>query len=350
MSDSPRVYLLYHPDDLEIAKRIGTVLRSDYGVDVWLDIWEVRVGDNVIGKIEEAIQGADGGLVLLSDHELSDPLDRNIYATLIQRTFEKRKYIIPIRHGNVQRMPVLLEGLRSVPSHNEEAIYEALLRRPIDPGKPALAKHTKDTTWRPPASASEAPTEPIAIIELLLNMLEAVGKLIGHRSGKRVFIEIFQPAFDDLRKVHGDYLNMFRAMQKLVPPVHSRGQAAYVPRMLAAAEALRDMRIKFSPVRIELRQLAENLIVAKLDPTAARFGEALLEYFPDGSLRDPSQLRTANFWKSASASLLDRIAEDTAELQRHDIAQLIEDTINTHHKAWAEVCDAFQALKLETLG
>jgi WD40 repeat protein len=150
--DSPRVYLLYHPDDLAIARRLGEVLRTVYGVDVWLDIWEIRGGDIVILEIQKAIQNSDGGLVLLSDHELSDALDRHIYATLIQQTLENGKYIIPIRHGNVQKVPLLLEGLRSVDSQNEKCIYEAILRKPIDPDKPVLAMRKKNA----PGHSSDA--------------------------------------------------------------------------------------------------------------------------------------------------------------------------------------------------
>lgn len=140
----PRVYLLYHPCDQEVARQLGTVLREEYGIDVWLDVWEIGPGDTVTHKIEDAIESSEGGLILLSEHGLAGELDRGIYAALIRRMLDAGKYVIPLRHGAVPKVPVLLEDLRAVGSRDHQAIHRAILRRhgriSVDDGRPKLKK------------------------------------------------------------------------------------------------------------------------------------------------------------------------------------------------------------------
>jgi hypothetical protein len=159
VSDSPRVYLLYHPDDLDIAKRLGTVLRAEHGIDVWLDVWEIAVGDSEIGRIEDAIENSDGGLVLLSNHGLGAELDRGIYAALLKRAFARGKYIIPIRHGDVPKVPVLLEDRRSVDAGNEEAIRRAILRKHALIGSDKPQVNPSPTNRAPASSPWRIPDE-----------------------------------------------------------------------------------------------------------------------------------------------------------------------------------------------
>jgi hypothetical protein len=180
----------------------------------------------------------------------------------------------------------------------------------------------------------------------LLDILRQLTPMIAPHEEARpnLFREIVEPAFEDLRGVHRDYVEMFRQMQKVIP--ERRDDDQYQAKVMAAAEQLRDMRMRGATVRVELRKLAEHLQRTQLSRHAREFADALLDYFPDGSLREPSQRRDAGWWKTASSALLDQIDEDLSEVQQHDLAGLIRDTIMALDIGWAEACDAYQSFRM----
>jgi 3',5'-cyclic AMP phosphodiesterase CpdA len=189
--------------------------------------------------------------------------------------------------------------------------------------------------------------EPVQ--DSLLRTLERLIRPESYRTARRqrVFETVFEPSFEDLRKVHSDYINMFYAVQKQIPPYFMQNDPRYADQLKAAVEQLREMRIKFSPIRVELRKLAEKLRLQDLDPLARDFAEALLNYFPDGALRDPLERRDAGWWASASTSLMERIYESSWAPEKQNPAELVQVTIATLETAWRSVCDAYQALRLD---
>jgi hypothetical protein len=180
----------------------------------------------------------------------------------------------------------------------------------------------------------------LEILRQLVPILEPAPAI----SPRPMFHEVIEPAFADLRTVHSAYVAMFRDVQKRIPP--RRDHPEYQARVVVAAARLREMRADGTAVRVELRRLAEHLHGKQLSGHARTFADALLDYFPDGSLREPTQSRDAGWWKTASASLLDHIDENLSGNQTTDLAALVHDTIVTLELGWDKVCDAFQALRL----
>ena len=64
------VFLSHSSRDLEAARRLAQDLRAE-GHHVWLDEWEIHVGDCIHSKIEEGIQKADFLVLLLSSHAVA---------------------------------------------------------------------------------------------------------------------------------------------------------------------------------------------------------------------------------------------------------------------------------------
>jgi hypothetical protein len=182
--------------------------------------------------------------------------------------------------------------------------------------------------------------------ERLLEVLRQLAPIVAPQASPRpdLFREVIEPAFADLRNVHRDYVDMFRQIQRRIP--ERRDDPQYESRVRAAAEQLRDMRLRGSSVRVELRKLAEHLHSKQVPVQAREFARALLEYFPDGSLREPDQKRDAGWWRTASSALLDQIDEDLLSVKRHDLAGLVQDTIAALESGWVKACDAFQSLRM----
>lgn len=67
---TPQVFLCHSSTDKEKARNIATALAGR-GIRVWLDKSEIRVGDSLIGKIEQGIINSDRLIVLLSKNSVA---------------------------------------------------------------------------------------------------------------------------------------------------------------------------------------------------------------------------------------------------------------------------------------
>lgn len=53
----PAVFISHRGDDIGLAEKLATQLRQDE-FDVWLDKWDITVGDSIIGKINDGLENA----------------------------------------------------------------------------------------------------------------------------------------------------------------------------------------------------------------------------------------------------------------------------------------------------
>jgi len=94
---NPKVFLSHASEDKEgFVLKFAEKLCAD-GIDVWLDKWEMKLGDSLVDKIfEEGIKNADSILVILSKISVQKPWVREeMNAAFIKRITEKIK-LIPI--------------------------------------------------------------------------------------------------------------------------------------------------------------------------------------------------------------------------------------------------------------
>jgi hypothetical protein len=85
-------------DHLE-AERLGTDLR-DMGHCVWLDAWELRVGDSIVEKIDSGLSGAGYLILCYSDAGLSPWMGREWMSALVRQ----------MEGADVRLLPVKLTG------------------------------------------------------------------------------------------------------------------------------------------------------------------------------------------------------------------------------------------------
>ena len=90
------VFISYSHENSEIVDRIARQL-VDTNVHVWFDKWELRPGDSLIAKIQDAIGEADCLCVVLSPKAIESAwFKKELNAGLIRELEEKRVIIIPI--------------------------------------------------------------------------------------------------------------------------------------------------------------------------------------------------------------------------------------------------------------
>lgn len=90
------IFISYSHQDKDFVDKLASqlVLRKQY---IWLDRWELKVGDSIIGKIQSAIKTASALIVVLSKASVgSSWCEKELSAGLIRELEEKRVVVLPV--------------------------------------------------------------------------------------------------------------------------------------------------------------------------------------------------------------------------------------------------------------
>jgi hypothetical protein len=56
-SAKPAVFISHRGEDIALAERLATQLKQ-FGFEVWLDKWDISIGDSIVGKINAGLENA----------------------------------------------------------------------------------------------------------------------------------------------------------------------------------------------------------------------------------------------------------------------------------------------------
>lgn len=134
------IFISYSHHDKEFADRLAAQLVMNKA-KVWIDRWELNVGDSIISNVQSAIQSASALIVILTKSSVnSEWCKKELNSGLIRELEEKRVVVLP----------ALLEDC-DVPIFLREKMY-ADFRSNFDDGLrtilEAIAKVTSDTLGR----------------------------------------------------------------------------------------------------------------------------------------------------------------------------------------------------------
>jgi predicted secreted hydrolase len=124
------VFISHRGADHIVAKQLAEAVR-DHGHRVWLDAWEIRVGDSVIEQINAGLR--DSGFLLLcySDAPSTSPwMDREWMSALARQLEGANVRVLPVRlTGGTP--PTILADIKSADlvadwQHGMDAICRAL--------------------------------------------------------------------------------------------------------------------------------------------------------------------------------------------------------------------------------
>lgn len=91
------VFISYSHEDRAFVDRLAEnlVLRK---TRVWIDRWELKVGDSLISRIQEALQASSALLVIMSEAAVqSEWCKRELSAGLLRELEERRVVVLPVR-------------------------------------------------------------------------------------------------------------------------------------------------------------------------------------------------------------------------------------------------------------
>ena len=84
---SPKVFISHAGEDNDFVLNFGKKLRSEQGIDAWVDDWELNPGDSIIDKIfEEGIKNAKAIIIILSQNSVNKPWVREeLNASMVKK-------------------------------------------------------------------------------------------------------------------------------------------------------------------------------------------------------------------------------------------------------------------------
>jgi hypothetical protein len=89
------VFISYSHKDKDFVVNLASQLVL-HRARVWIDRWELKVGDSLTNKIQEAIQGASALVVILSKQSLASAwCNRELTAGLVRELEERRVVVLP---------------------------------------------------------------------------------------------------------------------------------------------------------------------------------------------------------------------------------------------------------------
>lgn len=108
---NPTLFVSHSTQDRSFAEIFSTDLRL-HGVDAWYSGWEIRVGDSIRDKIDEAIETCEFFVVILSKSSINRPwIKAELDAATIRKLSGKVRKILPIKIDDCGDLPPTLASL-----------------------------------------------------------------------------------------------------------------------------------------------------------------------------------------------------------------------------------------------
>ncbi|UDM16064.1 toll/interleukin-1 receptor domain-containing protein [Vogesella sp. XCS3] len=103
------IFISYSHKDKEFVDKL-TMQLVQRNVNVWLDRWELAVGDSIIDRVQEAVDGASALLVILSKASTgSEWCKKELSAGLLRELEERRVVVMPVMLEDCD-VPVFARG------------------------------------------------------------------------------------------------------------------------------------------------------------------------------------------------------------------------------------------------
>jgi TIR domain len=103
------IFISYSHKEKVFVDRLATQLVRR-NVNIWLDRWELSVGDSLVERIQEAVDGASALLVILSKASVSSEwCNKELSAGLLRELEERRVVVMPVMLEDC-KVPVFARG------------------------------------------------------------------------------------------------------------------------------------------------------------------------------------------------------------------------------------------------
>jgi TIR domain len=143
-----RVFCSYRSTDAAVVEPFATRLRTEAGIDAWLDVWDIAAGDDAVRRMDEGVRECDAALVFLSADYTSGRWALNEMWDILFRAVSDDIRVIPVLIGDVDLGPLPLAIQRRSNTRIEQfdSVANALLG--LDPRPPLAGRAATRRTGR----------------------------------------------------------------------------------------------------------------------------------------------------------------------------------------------------------
>jgi hypothetical protein len=130
------IFICHASEDKPAARAIAASLRT-HGAAIWLDELEIRVGDSIVQKVSEGLQGASHLVIVLSKHSVAKLwVSKELSYSLMRQLSDRSISILPVRLDDSQH-PALLSDVKYADCREDfavgiEALHAAIFSAPGD--------------------------------------------------------------------------------------------------------------------------------------------------------------------------------------------------------------------------
>jgi len=133
-----KVFIAHSSQDHQFVLKLAKKLQEDR-IDVWIDDWEIKVGDSIVAKINEGLERSGFLIIVFSKHSLQSPwVQRELNATLMRQIQDNDAKILPIfLEIRTEEVPPLFRDIYGV-EFSSIGINEDSYKKLIEPIKDKL--------------------------------------------------------------------------------------------------------------------------------------------------------------------------------------------------------------------
>lgn len=111
MPKTATVFISHRSQDSKDAERLAADLQAR-GHKVWLDLWEIAVGDSIVQKINEGLEGSVFLVLCFSSQDLLTPwMSREWFSALARQLNGEKVKILPVKLSGGQ-LPAILADFK----------------------------------------------------------------------------------------------------------------------------------------------------------------------------------------------------------------------------------------------
>jgi hypothetical protein len=214
MKNSAKIFLSHSVNDKEFVRKLANDL-SNYQVPVWLDEWELKVGDSLSTKIQQGIQESGWLAVILSKNSVASSwVTIELNAAMATELEKKQVFVLPILIEDCEIPLFLKDKLFADFRKNYPAGLAALLKRLIPENLITTTTTTTTTTAAPKPTIQRQPNLPKPE-EQLINIVTA---RIGGRHPQ--YIGLLEVRFKLDKLPDQDWGILFENPTSFSPSVH----------------------------------------------------------------------------------------------------------------------------------
>jgi len=128
-----RVFISHRGLDTALATRLATDLARKGNYQIWLDVWQIDIGDSIVGRINEGLTGDVAVILCLSSlTDNSAWMDAEWMSALARKLNGENVKLLPVRITGKAVPPILSDikyaDLMSDWDSGIDAIHKALVK------------------------------------------------------------------------------------------------------------------------------------------------------------------------------------------------------------------------------